>query len=335
MNTDETLAAGVVGVGSMGRHHARVYNEIPGVELAGVADADEVAAAEVAAEYSTGFADIGELLEVVDLVSIAVPTRFHYDVAMQAIEAGVSVLIEKPFVRDPEDGRELIDRAREVGVQLQVGHIERFNPVVDVLDEVLADLEPIAASARRLGPPVSRDVEDDVVMDLMIHDIDVICSLLDDDVAGVTAIGASDGDYADAQIEFAGGTVCSLTASRITQERIRDLSVTTRECHIAVDFMDQSMRIYRHSDPSYQTNNGDVRYTQESIIERPSIESDEPLKRELRSFVDCVRTGSTPRITGEDGLRALAIAREISDIAYSRDLAVEGVSIADGSTVRE
>ncbi|MBX0323175.1 Gfo/Idh/MocA family oxidoreductase [Halomicroarcula sp. F13] len=332
MNSTEPLAAGVVGVGSMGTHHARVYNEIPGVDLVGVADADPVSAAETAAEYGTSVADPSDLLEVVDLVSVAVPTRFHYDVAMEAIEAGVSVLIEKPFVRDPVKGQELIDRAAEMGVQLQVGHIERFNPVVDVLQDVLADLDPIAASARRLGPPVSRDVDDDVVMDLMIHDIDVVCSLFDDEVDGVTAVGACDGDYADAQMKFAGGTVCSLTASRITQERIRDLSVTTRECHVAVDFMDQSMRIYRHTDPSYHTENGDVRYTQESIIERPAVESDEPLKRELRSFVECVTAGSTPRVTGEEGLRALSIARDISDLATSRDLGLAEVSVSDGST---
>ncbi|MBX0294071.1 Gfo/Idh/MocA family protein [Haloarcula nitratireducens] len=332
MNTRNPLAAGVVGVGSMGKHHARVYNELPGVELAGVADANDAAAAEVAAEYGTGVADADDLLEVVDLVSIAVPTRFHYHVASKAIEAGTSVLIEKPFVSNPQHGRELIRHADDVGVQLQVGHVERFNPVVDVLKDVLADVEPIAASARRLGPPVSRDVEDDVVIDLMIHDIDVVCSLFDDDVAGVSALGACNGDYADAQIEFADGTVCSLTASRITQERIRDLSVTARECHVDVDFMDQSMRIYRHSDPSYHTKDGDVRYSQESIIERPAVESDEPLKRELRSFVDCVREGTTPRITGEDGLRALSIANEISDLASAHELEHREVSVSDGST---
>ncbi|MFC6755509.1 MULTISPECIES: Gfo/Idh/MocA family oxidoreductase [Haloarcula] len=329
----EPLAAGVVGVGSMGRHHARVYNEIQGVELVGIADADEGAATQVASTYGTTVYDLETLLGMVDLVSIAVPTRYHYEVASTAIDAGVSVLVEKPFVTDAEKGRELIDRAEAAGVTLQVGHIERFNPVVDVLEDVLANVEPIAASARRLGPPVSRDVRDDVVMDLMIHDIDIACSLFGDAVAGVTAIGACDGDYTDAQIEFDGGTLCSLTASRVTQERIRDLSVTARECHVNVDFMDQSVRIYRHSDPSYHTENGDVRYSQESIIERPAVDSDEPLKRELRSFVDCVRTGSTPRTTGSDGLYAMLLADEISSIADSRTLALEEVSVGDRSTI--
>ncbi len=329
----EQLAAGVVGVGSMGRHHARVYNEIQGVELVGIADADEEAAAQVASTYGTSVYDLERLLGMVDLVSIAVPTRYHYEVASTAIDAGVSVLVEKPFVTDPEKGRELIDRAEAAGLTLQVGHIERFNPVVDVLEDVLANVEPIAASARRLGPPVSRDVKDDVVMDLMIHDIDIACSLFGGEVAGVTAIGACDGDYTDAQIEFDGGTLCSLTASRVTQERIRDLSVTARECHVNVDFMDQSVRIYRHSDPSYHTEDGDVRYSQESIIERPAVDSDEPLKRELRSFVDCVRDGSTPRTTGSDGLYAMLLADEISSIADSRTLALEEVSVGDRSTI--
>jgi predicted dehydrogenase len=328
----DPLAAGVVGVGSMGRHHVRVYNEIQGAELVGIADADEAAAGEVASTYGTAVYDLATLLERVDLVSVAVPTRHHYQVASQAIDAGVSVLVEKPFVTDAERGRELIDRAEAAGVTLQVGHIERFNPVIDVLEDVLANVEPIAASARRLGPPVSRDVRDDVVMDLMIHDIDIVCSLFDGDVTGVTAIGACDGDYTDAQIEFDEGTLCSLTASRVTQERIRDLSVTARECHVNVDYMDQSVRIYRHSDPAYHTEGGDVRYSQESIIERPAVDSDEPLKRELRSFVDCVRSGSTPRTTGTDGLHAMLLADEISDIADSRTLALEEVSVSDRST---
>jgi len=329
----EPLSAGVVGVGSMGTHHARVYNELQGVELAGIADADQEAARQVAAEYGTAVYDLETLLDRVDMVSIAVPTRFHYDVASRAIDAGVSLLVEKPFVDDPEKGRELIDRARAAGVTLQVGHIERVNPVVDVLKDVLAGVEPIAASARRLGPPVSRDVNDDVVMDLMIHDIDIACALFGGEVAGVTAIGACEGDYTDAQIAFDGGTLCSLTASRVTQERIRDLSVTARECHVNVDFMDQSVRIYRHSDPSYHTEDGDVRYSQESIIERPAVESDEPLKRELRSFVDCVRDGTTPRTTGADGLHAMLLADEISEIADSRTLAQEEVSVSDRSTI--
>ncbi|MDS0258520.1 Gfo/Idh/MocA family oxidoreductase [Haloarcula sp. S1CR25-12] len=329
----EPLSAGVVGVGSMGTHHARVYNELQGVELAGIADADQEAARQVAAEYGTAVYELETLLDRVDMVSIAVPTRFHYDVASRAIDAGVSLLVEKPFVDDPEKGHELIDRARSAGVTLQVGHIERFNPVVDVLKDVLAGVEPIAASARRLGPPVSRDVNDDVVMDLMIHDIDIACALFGGEVAGVTAIGACEGDYTDAQIAFDGGTLCSLTASRVTQERIRDLSVTARECHVNVDFMDQSVRIYRHSDPSYHTEDGDVRYSQESIIERPAVESDEPLKRELRSFVDCVRDGTTPRTTGADGLHAMLLADEISEIADSRTLAQEEVSVSDRSTI--
>jgi len=327
------LAAGVVGVGSMGSHHARVYNELQGVTLDGIADEDTDAARQVARSYGTDVYDLETLLARVDLVSVAVPTRYHYEVASRAIDAGVAVLVEKPFVDDPAKGRELIQQADRAGVTLQVGHIERFNPVVDVLRDVLASVDPIAASARRLGPPVTRDVEDDVVMDLMIHDIDIACSLFGDEVSGVTAVGACDGDYTDAQIEFDGGTLCSLTASRVTQERIRDLSVTARECHVNVDFMDQSVRIYRHSDPSYHTEDGDVHYSQESIIERPAVDSDEPLKRELRSFVDCVRNGSTPRTTGTDGLHAMLLADEISDIANSRTLALEEVSVSDRSTI--
>lgn len=323
----EPLRAGVVGVGSMGHHHARVYNEIQETELVGVVDADRERAAETAEEFGTAERSLDGLLSAADLVSVAVPTRAHYDVARRAIDRGVGVLVEKPFVDDLADGRELIDRADDADVPLAVGHIERFNPVVDVLEDVLTDVEVVAVDARRLGPPVERDIGDDVVLDLMIHDIDVALTLLDEDIAGLTAVSDDPGDYAAAQLEFEGGAVCSLTASRVTQERIRELSVTTPEFHVTADYIDQSVHIYRHTAPEYRQTNGDVRYTQSSVIERPTVDGGEPLKRELRSFARTVRDGGRPRIPGEAGVRAISVAREISDVASSRALARREVTV--------
>lgn len=329
MSERAPLAAGVVGVGSMGVHHARVYGELPEVTLAGVVDEDETAAEAAAARFDTIPTDLDSLLDEVDVVSVAVPTRFHFDVATEAIDRGVDVLIEKPFVRDPEEGQELIDRAADAGVTLQVGHVERFNPAVDVLQDVLAERDIVALAARRLGPPVDRDLRDDVVLDLMIHDVDIASYLVDADVAGVSAVGAENGDYVDAQLEFEDGTVCSLTASRVTQDRIRDLGVTARDCHVAVDYVDRSIEVHRHSDPRYRVDDGDLAYSHESVIERPAVDGDEPLKRELRSFVEAAHDGTDPRVTGEDGLRAVTIAREISDVASSRDLARREVKTSE------
>ncbi len=304
----ERVRAGVVGVGSMGRHHARVYSELPSVELVGVTDVDPDSARSVAAEFDTRAVDREDLLARADAVSVAVPTRFHEEVAREAIEAGTHVLVEKPFVDDPEVGRSLLAEARERDLAVQVGHIERYNPAILALQDVIVEVDPIAFAARRQGPPVDRDSVDSVVFDLMIHDIDVVCSLAGEPVSDVSAAGAADGDHVVAQLEFESGHVASLTASRVTQQRIRDLAVTAEDCHVDVDYMDQSVQIHRHSLPEYVATDGDVRYRHESVIERPTVETGEPLKNELSSFAEAVQDGSEPRTTGEDGIRAVEIA---------------------------
>ena len=318
MTGDHRLRAGVVGVGSMGSHHARVYNELPDVDLVGVADADAERAESTANTYGTDAVAVDDLLGAVDVASVAVPTRHHHGVALAALERDVSVLVEKPFVADVDQGRDLIRTARERDLTLQVGHVERFNPVVDVLSDLLPDLDVIAVSARRLGPPVDRDGDDDIVLDLMVHDIDVVLSLVDRDLEAVAAMSARGEDHVSAQLQFAGDVVGTLTASRVTQEKIRDLAITARDCRVDVDYMDQSVEIHRHSAPEYETDDGDVRFRHESVIERPSVDSGEPLKRELRSFVSAVREGREPAVTGADGLRAISVADQISEVATSR-----------------
>lgn len=307
----EQVRTGVVGVGKMGRHHARVYSELPGVDLVGVADVDTDRAAEVAAEFDTAARDRDTLLARTDAVSVVVPTRFHEAVARAAIDAGTDILVEKPFVADPDVGRDLLAAAREADCLVQVGHIERYNPAVIALRDVMVDADPIAFAARRQGPPVDRDSVDSVVFDLMIHDLDVICSLTDEPVTNVAAFGAAAGGHVVAQLEFGDGRVASLTASRVTQERVRDLAVTAENCHVEVDYMDQSVEIHRHSLPEYVATDGDVRYRHESVIERPTVETGEPLKNELSSFADAVRTGEQPQTTGADGLRAVELATEV------------------------
>ena len=333
MTNTEHLRAGVVGVGSMGSHHARVYNELPDVDLVGVADADVTQAESTASAYGTEAIDTDDLFDTVDVASICVPTRYHHDVATQALEQDVSVLVEKPFVHDAKAGRDLIYKARERDLTLQVGHVERFNPVIDVLADILPDLDIIAVSARRLGPPVNRDGNDDIVQDLMVHDIDVVLSLVDRDLEAVAAMGARDKNHVTAQLQFTGDVVGTLTASRVTQEKIRDLAITARNCRVDVDYMDQSVEIHRHSAPEYETDNGDVRFRHESIIERPSVESGEPLKRELRSFVGAVRNGHDPVVTGADGLRAISVAEQISDVATSRTHGQSEVNPSEVTTV--
>jgi predicted dehydrogenase len=321
------VRAGVIGVGSMGRHHARVYSELLDVELVGVCDVDPEQAVSVADEYGADPLGAEELLETVDVVSIAVPTRFHYENAMQCIDAGVHVLVEKPFVADPEEGRELIHRAREADVCLQVGHVERFNPAVRALGDVLEDEddEILTVSAERLGPPLDRTVEDPVTKDLMIHDVDVVLSLLGDYVEEASAVTSHDGQYTTATLGFAGGCVGRLTASRITHEKVRRLHVGTETRRIKVDYIDQSVRIRRRSRPEFVEDDGDVRYHHEGVVEEVAVDSTEPLKAELRSFVDAALEGTEPVVTGEDALDVLEVIERIEAAAATEDHVTDGI----------
>jgi predicted dehydrogenase len=314
----EPIRAGVIGVGSMGQNHARVYAELPGVELVGVTDADAERAREVATSHDTQALSKAELLDHAEAVSIAVPTAHHASIARECIEAGVDVLVEKPFVADPSAGQELDELARERDVLIQVGHIERFNPAVRAVAEILDGQEIIAADAQRLGSPRERTIADNAVMDLMIHDIDVLLALVGEDVTTVNALGAEENRYIDAQLRFEGGVVASLTASRVTQKKIRQLSITTRECWISVDYIDRSVAIHRHSLPEYVERKSGMHYRHEGVVERPMVDSGEPLKEELASFIECVEQRETPLVTAEDGLRALAVARKIDRLADDR-----------------
>ena len=310
-----TLAAGVVGVGSMGRNHARVYSELPDVELVGVADLDTEAARTVATDYGTVVRDADDLLATADLVSIAVPTPAHPALLERCLDAGTHALVEKPYVDDLGRGRELAQRARDRGLVLQVGHIERFNPAVRALADVVPNVEVLAIDAQRLGPPRNRDVPDSAVFDLMIHDIDIVCSLVGDAPVHVDAAGAAGDQYATATCRFENGVVADLMASRVTQRKVRKLGITARECRVCVDYMNQSVEIHRHTAPAYIEDDGAVRERVESVVERPIVENGEPLKAELESFVKAVRTGAEPVVTAEDGIRAVEVARRIDDLA--------------------
>jgi len=314
------LTAGVIGVGSMGRHHARIYTELPSVSLGGVYDANPEVSGSVATEYGTQTYEIENLLESVDLVSVAVPTEYHYAVVKRCLEADTHVLVEKPFVKEIARGEELDRLATEKGLVLQVGHIERFNPATRVLADIIPDLDVVAIDIERLGPPVDRGGNDSVIMDLMIHDIDIVLSLLQEELSGITALAHSR-QHATVQFRL-GDAVTSLTASRLTQQKVRRLSVTARSCRVNVDFIDQSIEIHRHSLPKYIEADGDVRYRHETIVEQPMVENGEPLKGELASFVDAVENGTEPLVTAADAIRALEVATRIESIAFEEPVEV-------------
>jgi len=310
----ETVRAGVIGVGSMGRHHARVYSELPGVTLAGVSDVDEQQAAAVASEYNSRAMDVDALLDAVDVVSVAVPTAYHYDTVRRCLDNGVHVLVEKPFVEDRDRGRELARRATERDLVLQVGHIERFNPATRVLADIVPDLDVVAVNVERLGPPLERDNDDNVVMDLMVHDLDILLSLTDSDVRSLSAL-ARDERHVTVQLQFDDESIAELTASRLTQQKVRRLSITALSCRVNVDFISQTVEIHRRSLPEYVESDGDIRYRHESVVERPMVENGEPLKHELTAFVDAVREGTEPVVTAHDAITVMEWVDEIESVA--------------------
>ena len=311
--TESGPSVGVIGVGSMGKHHARVYSALDSVNLIGVTDADEERADEVATQHGTDTWSSDSLIEAVDAVSIAVPTEYHYEIALKCLQNGVDVLIEKPFVRNLSEGTELIRLAESNDAVLQVGHIERFNPAVLALDDILQDRSIVALNAERLGPPLQRDIRDSAVLDLMIHDIDIVCSLAGNSPTSIVGAGVRNNRHATATLTFECDIIAELTASRLTQKKIRKLDIVAEECLIRVDYIDRSIEIHRASTPEFIQKDENIRYRHESIVERPMVDSTEPLWNELSSFVEAIRERSQPAVTGEDGLEAVHIAQQIDE----------------------
>jgi len=303
-----SLRAGVIGVGHLGQHHARLYASLPGVTLAGVADQDSARAAVVADRHQAKlYAGPAELLKAVDLVSVAVPTSAHYAVAKTCLEAGKHVLVEKPIAVTPAEGRELVALARQNGCRLQVGHSERFNPVMQAMRPHIH--RPVFIECHRLSSFSERGTDVDVVLDLMIHDLDLVLSFDPGPVeeiraAGVPVLSAAI-DIANARVQFAGGCVANLTASRVSLNKMRRLRLFQRESYVSIDF---------------QTRHGMICRRSAKTGEKPAIDmeqvqggSEEPLKLQLESFLEAVRTGSRPVVSGEDGLAALEVAHRVLD----------------------
>ncbi|RQG91242.1 gfo/Idh/MocA family oxidoreductase [Natrarchaeobius halalkaliphilus] len=319
MSTERTpltslpVRVGVIGVGAMGKNHARIYSELRDVDLVGVTDRDTDAATRVAGEYGTESLALERLLERCDAVSVAVPTHVHADVVSRCFEAGVHVLVEKPIAETIEEGREMAAHARDAGLLLQVGHIERFNPAVRTVSELIDDLDVISLEAERLGPPTDRSALGNVVFDLMVHDVDIVGAILGAEPDSISAMGTGDGKYATATVEY-DDVVARLTASRVTQKKVRKLTVTARECLVEVDYLEQSVLIHRDSYPEYLIDDGQRRYRHESVVERPRVDNGEPLRHELESFLEAARTGSEPVVTAQDGIDALETVQRIDGI---------------------
>ncbi|MFZ0791021.1 MAG: Gfo/Idh/MocA family oxidoreductase [Chromatiaceae bacterium] len=303
----DKLRVAVVGVGYLGRFHALIYSRMPHVDLVGVVDTDAERARAVAAETGCGvFASAADLLERVDATSVVVPTTAHLEAAEPFLRRGIAVLLEKPIAATLEDGAAIVRLAADHGAMLQIGHVERFNAGVMALAERIT--VPRYIEAQRMGGFVERATDVDVVSDLMIHDIDIILSLVGAEIAQIAAVGASvltpHVDIASARLEFVNGAVANVVASRVSDKKTRRIRVFQPGRYLSLDFIDQTIDIAELREVP-----GAPR--PEIARERIQVEPVKPLDLELAEFVRCAREGCRPLVGGHIGLKALEVALEV------------------------
>jgi predicted dehydrogenase len=304
---EDLTTVAVVGVGYLGKFHAEKYAASPKASLVAVVDTDLNRAREIGAPLGADIlTDYRQLFGRVQCVSVAVPTRFHFQVTRDFIEAGIDVLVEKPLTADIAEARELVAAAKARNVILQVGHLERFNPAIRQLEGVIK--EPKFVECHRLAPFVERGTDVDVVLDLMIHDIDVISSLVRSPVERMEAVGVAvltdKPDIANARIKFANGCIANVTSSRVSIKRERKIRIFQPDAYISIDYDQRRAQIYYKPAPGA----GWLGIRAENI----EIKDGDALADEIDSFLDCVRTRALPLVDGDEGLRALEIASMIS-----------------------
>lgn len=300
------LRAGVIGVGHLGQHHARLYASLPDSTLVGVTDQDYDRALGIAQKHGARiFRDSSELLKHIDVVSIAIPTSGHYTVAKTCLEAGKHVLVEKPIAVLPNEAWELVELAQRRSCTLQVGHSERFNPIMPMMRPYIQ--RPLLMECHRLGVYSPRGTDVDVILDLMIHDLDLVLSCQPGRVEAVQATGlsmlSSTNDVVNARIQFESGCVANLTASRISPKGMRQWRVFQEDGSVSIDFQSRQGVVGR------RTTESDRKVM--AIVDEIQAGDGEPLKLQLESFLAAVRSASRPIVSGEDGAAALELAHRV------------------------
>lgn len=311
---------GVIGTGRMGQNHCRVYSNMRHAKFVGVCDVNGDLGKEVARKFDVSyFRDVNSLLENVDAVSICTPTPQHYELVKQCLDRNVHVMVEKPFTETLEQARALKE-ASEANKKLvvQVGHIEKFNPTFIELRKVLEDMTVLAMNFNRLSPFQGSNVDVDVVLDLMIHDIALIVDLFTTEPISMDAYGFSvfseTIDHGLAILRYDPGLLVSLTASRVTEQKVRGINVTTKEAFIEADLLNKNIYVHRRTLGDYVNHKSSgVKYRQESLIERIVVPAVEPLFFELQDFVDCVIDSKKPQVTAADGYNALRFVLMLRD----------------------
>ncbi len=297
----DKVRVGIIGVGYLGMQHARILSYLEEAELKGVADINFRKAVEIGNRHGVQYyQDYEKMLDEVDAAIVATPTSEHFSISMKLLKEGKSILVEKPITETVEQGEELVSMATKNGLILQVGHLERFNPAVEAAESMIS--EPKFIEVQRLGSFSARSLDIDVVLDLMIHDLDIIMALVKDEISVIKSSGIhvlSDKiDIANARLEFKSGCVATLTASRVHQGKVRKLRIFEPASYYSIDYIDQEVKIF--------PLNG-----RRTDIKTLKITKEEPLKKELKNFFRCIREKKTRKVSGDEGLRALKLAYKV------------------------
>ena len=306
------IKVGVIGVGHLGKFHAEKYASLPSVELVGVVDADKKRAQEVASNLKTNvFYSYRDILlrEKVDAVSIVVPTSLHYKIAKDFLSKGIDCLLEKPITNTLPEADELIKEAKKKKAVFQVGHLERFNAAVMAAEGIVNN--PLFIECHRLSPFPNRGADVDVILDVMIHDIDIILNFVKSEIESVDAIGipviSGKVDIANARIKFKNGCVANVTASRVSKERARKITLFQRDAYVSIDYANQNMAVFK------KQGSGKSRELPSIVEQDIKIEKNDTLLEEIKAFVNSVATRKPPLVSGEEGRRALEVAQKIQE----------------------
>jgi predicted dehydrogenase len=295
------IRVGIIGVGYLGTQHARILSYLEEAELEAVADIDFQKALQIGNRHGVRyFQNYEEMIDDIDAAVVATDTSAHFSVSMSLLEQGKHVLVEKPITATVEQGEQLVEAAAKNNLIFQVGHLERFNPAVEAVENMIS--EPKFIEVQRLGSFSARSLDIDVVLDLMIHDLDIILALIKDEVVAIKSSGihvvSEKIDIANARLEFKSGCVATLTASRVHQGKVRKLRIFEPTSYYSIDYIDQEVKIFPL----------DGRQTD---IKTLKIQKEEPLKRELKNFLDCIETGKNTKVSGAEALRALRLAYNV------------------------
>jgi predicted dehydrogenase len=339
------LKVAVIGVGHIGKEHARIYSDMPDVTLAGIVDISKERGEKVAQRYNTKYySSHEEILDKVNAVSVVVPTKSHYEITRDLLKNGIPVLVEKPMTGTVSEAEELIRLSKSNNTVLQPGYVERFNPAIQAIQKLDVSLKFI--ECHRLSPFTFRSADISVVLDLMIHDIDIILYLSKSKVKKIDAVGVNvisdKEDIANARIQFESGCVANITASRVSFEPMRKIRLFSEDSYISLDYQKQEAMIYKKSPKltlkSINVEDKDVSTIKDLKsfvfgdllkIERIKMDNQEPLKKEIESFVNCIKNGRNPVVSGEEGVRAIKTATIIKD-EIKKNLELARVNISEG-----